>query len=55
MKINAKDVRKKGLLSDKVVREYLAKLIEALDEQAGDYFGTEGWRHGLMNEDDEDD
>ena len=52
MKIRAKDVRKKGLLSDKFVREYLAKLIEALDEEAGDSFGTEGWRVGLMREED---
>lgn len=51
MKINAKDVRKKGLLSDKFVREYLAKLIEKLDEEAGDAFGTQGWRLGLMGED----
>lgn len=34
------------------VREYLAELIEALDNlDQEDYFGTEGWRRMLMGED----
>lgn len=36
----------------KAVREYLKKLIEALDEcDQEDMLGTEGWRHYLMGED----
>lgn len=47
MKVN--DIRK---MKSKALAEYLAKLIERLDELDGeDFFGTEGWRHYLMGED----
>lgn len=37
-------------------KDYLAELIERLDElDELDYFGTEGWRHQLMNEDGDED
>lgn len=36
---------------DNAVREYLAELIEVLDElDTYDYFGREGWRSMLMKE-----
>jgi len=34
------------------LREYLRKLLRKLDELDGeDFFGTEGWRRRLMEED----
>lgn len=40
------------LLSEVGAKEYLARIIVALDELDGDdYFGTEGWRHRVMGED----
>lgn len=40
-------------LKEEAAREYLKKLIHRLDELDGeDFFGTEGWRHYLMGEDD---
>lgn len=34
------------------LRKYLKKLIYRLDElDADDFFGTEGWRHYIMGED----
>lgn len=39
-----------GMSAD-AVREYLAELIERLDElDEEDYFGSEGWRKMLMDE-----
>lgn len=35
------------------VRQYLKKLLTRLDEiEKDDFFGTEGWRHFVMGEDD---
>lgn len=40
------------LLSEKGAKEYLYALITVLDEvEKDDFFGTEGWRHFLMGED----
>ncbi|MCK5606519.1 hypothetical protein KAR91_31745 [Candidatus Pacearchaeota archaeon] len=40
------------MMKDEAVREYLKRLITALDaEERSDFFGTEGWRHFLMGED----
>lgn len=32
-------------------KDTLASLLEAFDQGAGDLFGTEGWRRGLLGED----
>lgn len=40
------------LLSEAGAKEYLTRIIVALDELDGqDWFGTEGWRHFLLGED----
>lgn len=48
--MKASDVK---LMKVAAVRNYLVKLIERLDElDADDFFGSEGWRHYIMGEDD---
>lgn len=41
-------------MKDDAVRDYLTQLVTALDElDMDDYFGTEGWRHVIMQEDEQ--
>jgi hypothetical protein len=47
--MKARDVK---LMKAAEVRDYLVRLIEQLDAMDGeDFFGTEGWRHFIMGED----
>ena len=46
--------REVKLLSEQGAKEYLEKLINALDDiEKDDFFGTEGWRKYIMGEDDD--
>ncbi len=42
--MNTKDIK---YMSEKGAKEYLKRLIEALDNEVDDQLGTEGWRHYL--------
>lgn len=49
MKITAANVKK---LSPKAQLELLVKILTRLDElDEDDFFGTEGWRHSVLQED----